>query len=301
MKTKSKKEFTARLKNHFFNMKDKALPKQAEEVLTEESVKAIETAIEEKIQLSVEAALTNQDDLYAEKLEELVGAIDKDHTSKLNRVVEAVDINNANKLIHVVKRYEKELGGRANQFKTTLVESISDYLEEYIEESVPTQAIEEATKNRTAREVLSNLRKVLAVDSTLMSESVKEAVVDGKTQIDQLATKVNKLKKENTLLKEAYTKQKAHLLLQSKTANISGKKKEYLIKILEDKSPTFIRENFDYTAKLFDKKDKERLSVIKEEAFKTRRVKTDAPVQKISEKKREAHNPYLEELQRHHK
>jgi len=108
--------------------KDKALPKQAEEVLTEESVKQIETAIEEKIQLSVEAALTNQDELYAEKLEELVGAIDKDHTSKLNRVVEAVDVNNANKLIHVVKRYEKELGSNATQFKTTLVESISDNL-----------------------------------------------------------------------------------------------------------------------------------------------------------------------------
>ena len=281
--------------------KDKALPEQAEEVLTEESVKAIETAIEEKIQLSVEAALTNQDELYAERLEELVTAIDKDHTSKLNRVVEAVDVNNANKLIHVVKRYEKELGSGANQFKTTLVESISDYLEEYINESIPVRAIEEATKNSTAREVLSNLRKVLAVDSTLMSESVKEAVVDGKTQIDQLATKVNKLEKENTLLKEAYTKQKAHLLLESKTANISGRKKEYMIKILHDKSPTFIKENFDYTATLFDKKEKERLSVIKEEAFKTRKVKADAPIQKISEKKKETRNPYLEELQRSHK
>jgi len=282
--------------------KDKALPKQAAEVLTEESVKEIETAIEEKIQLSVEAALTNQDELYAEKLEELVGAIDKDHTSKLNRVVEAVDVNNANKLIHVVKRYEKELGSKASQFKTTLVESISDYLEEYISESIPTRAIEEATKNSTAREVLSNLRKVLAVDSTLMSESVKEAVVDGKTQIDELATKVNKLARENTLLKEAYTKQKASLLLESKTANISGRKKEYMIKILHDKSPTFIEENFDYTATLFDKKENERLSVIKEEAFKTRRVKADAPVQKISEKKKvERRNPYLEELQRHHK
>jgi hypothetical protein len=71
--------------------KSKALPEQAAEVLTEDSVKEIETAIEEKIQLSVEAALTNQDELYAEKLEELVGAIDKDHTSKLKRVVEAVD------------------------------------------------------------------------------------------------------------------------------------------------------------------------------------------------------------------
>ena len=283
--------------------KKKALPETAEEVLTEESVKAIETAIEEKIQLSVEAALTNQDELYAEKLQDLVSAIDKDHTTKLKRVVEAVDHNNASKLIKVVKRYENELGGRADQFKTTLVESISDYLEEYLEESVPTHAIEEATKNRTAREVLGNLRKVLAVDSTLMSESVKEAVMDGKSQIDQLTNTVNKLAKENTTLKEAYTQQSSQLMLEAWTANLSESKKNYLIKILGDKSPKFIEENFNYTAKLFDRKEKERLTVIKEEAYKKRKVKADAPVQQISEKKeqKKPYNPYLAELERHHK
>ena len=46
-------------------------------------------------------------------------------------------------------------------------------------------------------EVLKNLRKVLAVDSSLMSESVKEAVVDGKTQIDMLSNKLAELEKEN--------------------------------------------------------------------------------------------------------
>tara|TARA_R110002020_G_scaffold187400_4_gene385750 strand:+ start:13588 stop:14439 length:852 start_codon:yes stop_codon:yes gene_type:complete len=281
--------------------KSKALPKQAAEVLTEDSVKEIETAIEEKIQLSVEAALTNQDELYAEKLEDLVGAIDKDHTSKLKRVVEAVDHNNANKLITVVKRYENELNGRANKFKSTLVESISDYLEEYVDEAIPVQSIEEATKNRTSREVLANLRKVLAVDSSLMAESVKEAVVDGKSQIDKLAHKVNKLEKENNLLKEAYVKTKADLLLESKTSHLTGKKKEYMLRILNDKSPKFIEENFDYTERLFDKKEKERLSVIKEEAFTQRKVKADAPRQKISEKKEENRNPYLEELERSHK
>ena len=281
--------------------KANSLPEQAEQVMTEESVEAIETAIEEKIQLSVEAALTNQDELYADKLQELVSAIDKDHTSKLNRVVEAVDVNNANKLIQVVKKYENELTGSASQFKTTLVESISNYLEEYIEESVPTEAIEEATQNSTAREVLFNLRKVLAVDSSLMSESVKEAVVDGKTQIDELTAKVNKVEKENTLLKEAYNKQSATLILENKTSAMTGKKKEYLFKILSDKSPKFIKENFDYTAKLFDRKEKERISVIKEEAYTKRKVKTDAPVQKISEKKKELHNPYLDELRRSHK
>jgi hypothetical protein len=278
-----------------------ALPKQAEEVLTEDSVKAIETAIEEKINLSVEAALTNQDELYAGKLEELVGAIDKDHTSKLNRVVEAVDHNNANKLIRVVKRYERELNGRANNFKTTLVESISDYLEEYIEEAVPTQAIEEATQNTTSREVLANLRKVLAVDSSLMRESVKEAVIDGKSQIDQLSQKVTKLENENKLLKKAYTTTKAGLVLESKTSHLTGKKKEYMLRILSDKSPKFIEENYEYTERLFDKKETQRLSVIKEEAFTQRKVKTDAPRLKISEKNKEVYNPYLEELKRSHK
>jgi len=280
---------------------EKALPEQAEEVLTEESVQAIETAIEEKIQLSVEAALTSQDELYAEKLQELVGAIDKDHTAKLKKVVKVVDINNANKLITVVKKYENELTGSASQFKTTLVESISDYLDEYIEESVPTEAIEEATKNRTAREVLSNLRKVLAVDSSLMSESVKDAVMDGKTQIDQLTEKVNKFEKENTLLKQAYNKQSSTLILENKTSAMVGKKREYLFKILSDKSPRFIEENFDYTAKLFDRKEKERLSVLKEEAYKTRKVKTDAPVQPITEEKKVTRNPYVDELRRSHK
>ncbi len=150
---------------------------------------------------------------------------------------------------------------------------------------------------------LSNLRKVLAVDSTLMSESVKEAVVDGKTQIDELSTELTKLKKENKVLKEAYTKQKAHLLLEAKTAGLPDSKKGYLVKILSDKTPEFIEENFDYTAKLFDKKEKERLTVIKEEAYKKRKVKTDAPVQPISEKKEQQkpYNPYLAELKRSHK
>ena len=282
--------------------KKQLLPKEAAEVLTEESVGTIEGAIKDKIELQVEAALTQQDDIYAEKLQELVTAIDKDHTSKLNRVVEAVDTNNANKLLKVVKRYENELNHKASGFKETLVESISDYLEEYVDEAIPAKAILEATQNRTAKEVLANLRKVLAVDSTLMSESVKEAVVDGKSQINDLSQKVQKLEKENKLLKEAYTTTKADLLLESKTAHLTGKKKEYMIRILSDKSPKFIEENFDYTQRLFDKKEKERLSVIKEEAFKKhRKVRTDAPRPKISEKKKEVSNPYLEELQRRHK
>lgn len=278
-------------------MNTELLPKELQEVLTEESVSAIETAIKEKVELSVEAALTNQDELYAEKLEELVAAIDKDHSNKLKRIVEAVDNNNAQKLIKVVKKYEKEINEDAANFKETLVESISDYIEEYIDEAIPTQAIEEATKNRTATEVLNNLRNVLAVDSTLMKESVKGAVVEGKNTIDQLTARLNEVEKENGLLKEAYNATKSDLFLEQKTSGLPVKKKDYLKKVLGDKSPTFIKENFDYTARLFDKKEQERIDVIKEEAFTNRKVKADAP-KVIEEKKTEVTNPYLSELQR---
>jgi len=278
-------------------MNQELLPESLKEILTEDNVQSVEAAIKEKIELTVETALTNQDELYSEKLEELVGAIDKDHTSKLKRVVTAVDSNNAQKLVKVVKKYENDLNDSAGEFKTTLVESISDYLEEYIDETVPQRAIEEATRNRTATEVLSNLRKVLAVDSTLMSESVKDAVVDGKNQISELTYKLEEVGKENKLLLEAFKATKAQLFLEQKTTGIAEKKKEYLIKVLGDKSPKFIEENFDYTAKLFDKKEHEKLKIIKEEAFVKRKVKADAPKAEISEKKI-IRNPYLDELER---
>jgi hypothetical protein len=276
--------------------KDNLLPESVKDVLTEESIQTIEEAFTNKLNLSVEAALTSQDELYSEKLQELMHAIDKDHSSKLKRIVEAVDKNNADKLVKVIKKYESEVSSDAKQFKDTLVESISDYLEEYVEEVMPAEAILEATQNRTAMEVLSNLRKVLAVDSTLMSESVKEAVLDGKTQIDQLKAKLEEVQKENTIIKESYNSTRVDLLLESKTSKLPAKKAEYMRKVLGDKSPEFIEENFEYTARLFDKKETERVSVIKEQAFAQRKVKADAPV--VVREKKEISNPYLEELER---
>lgn len=273
------------------------LPENAKEILTEDSLKAIESAFSEKLTLTVEAALAQQDELYAEKLEQLISAIDKDHTAKLRAVVEAVDKDNANKLLKVVKKYEATISEEAKAFKNILVESISDYLEEYLNEAVPGEAILEATKNRTAMEVLTNLRRVLAVDSALMSESVQDAVVDGKKQIDNLALRLKNLEKENALLKESYLKTKTNLLLETKTQGLSDKKKEYIKRVLSDKSPKFIEENFDYTLRLFEKKEQERIEVLKEEAFKNRRVKSDAPV--LTESKSEpVSNPYLDELKR---
>ncbi len=277
------------------------LTEDAAQTLSEESIQVIEQAFKEKLDLTVESALAAQDDLYAAKLQKLIKALDKDHTNKLHRVVEAIDKNNFGKLRAVVRRYERVLNNEASKFKTTLVESISNYLEEFIDEAVPKQAIMEATKNKTATKVLENLRKVLAVDTALMSESVQSAVVDGKQQIDTLSEKVSKLEKENALLKEHYTKTKSALILEEKVAGLPAKQKEYVKRVLGDKAPKFIEENFDYTLRLFKKQEQEQLNVIREQAFETRKVKADRPV--ITESitgstVKQVSNPYVAELER---
>jgi hypothetical protein len=46
----------------------------------------------------------------------------------------------------------------------------------------------------------------------------------------------------------------------------------------------FINENFDYTVRLFEKQEKQKLAVLKEEAINNRSVKPDViPTQKIVE------------------
>lgn len=278
------------------------LTEDAKQILSEDSLAAIETAFANKLKITVESALAQQDDLYARKLKQLVTAIDKDHALKLKRVVEAIDKNNTGKLVKVIKKYDKELNTDARVFKNTLIESLSNYLEEFIDEAIPTQAIMEATKNRTALDVLSNLRKVLAIDTALMKESVQDAVIDGRNQIDSLSTRITELEKENSVLKENYRKTKASLFLETKTANMPTKKKEYLVRVLSDKSPKFIEENFDYTLRLFEKKEKERLNMIKEEAFETRKVKADAPIIRESVQQKEpqkVQNPYVSELEKY--
>lgn len=277
------------------------LPTEAAQILSEDSLNVIEEAFTKKLKLAVESALTKQDDLYAKKLQQLIGAIDKDHSIKLKRVVESIDRNNGGKLLKVIRKYERELNVEAKSFKKTLVGSISNYLEEFIDEAIPKQAIEEATKNRTAREVLGNLRKVLAIDSALMKESVQVAVVDGKKQIDELAKQVDRLTKENTLIKENYLRTKSALILENKIHGLSSAKQTYIKRVLGDKSPKFIEENFDYTLRLFDKKEKERISTITDQAFSGRTVKADAPVltEQNSNKPKQPVNPYITELEKY--
>lgn len=284
----------------------KAILKEAtQDLLSEEVLKEIEaafnSAISEKVQLHVTKALTEQDEDYSKKLEHLLETIDADHTSKLEKVVEAIDANHTEKLKALVEKYSNALSKEAKAFKDSTIDNISTYLEAYIDETLPANEIKDAVKNRRALEVLDQLRSILGVDAALAKESVREAIVDGKRQLQEASEKLEAANKELAQVKAQLASRNAELTLEKKTVGLSARKKEYVNKVMKTKSSEFITENIDYALSLFDKTEKERLQNIKEEAVQdAATTQVDRPVMEETEAVVESvTNPYLKELSKY--
>jgi len=270
-----------------------------DQAVLREIEQAFEQRLNEKTKLHVDKALLEQDELYTSKLEQLLEAIDKDHTKKLKRVVEAVDNDRAKKLKTVIRKYEKALGSDALTFKSQLIESISEYLDVYVEQSIPYNEIKEAVKNKKAIKILEGIRSHLAVDSALEKESIKNAVIDGKVQIDEASKKLESALLEKAAIQKELTTLKSSLMLEQKTARLDKRTGEYVKKMLAGKDPDFINENFDYTLKLFKKKEDSRLEELKEEALR-HSTKVDRVIQeKVERKSPTTNNPYLSELSKY--
>lgn len=264
------------------------LKKVADDVLTEETFEAIEAAFNESVeakseelaQLRVEKALVEQDEEHAVKLEKLLEAIDADHTKKLHRVVGAIDKNHSQKLVSLVEKFRTELDGDAGLFKESLVDNISNYLDLYIEKNIPAQDIKEATKNNHAAAILETLRKSLAIDNVMQNESVREAVIDGKQQIDEAKKEAEVLAEQNKELVNLARKQEAELALERLTEGLPAGKKRHMEKVLEGKDAEFINENFEYTLDMFEKSEIDKLDNLKKEATTGKRVRDRAPVER---------------------
>jgi hypothetical protein len=282
------------------------LKKFTNDLLSEEALKeigtAFENAVKDKARLHVEKALVEQDEDYANKLQKLLSVIDEDHTKKLVRVVEAIDKNHAAKFRAVVGKYSNEISKNAQLFKEDLINNISTYLEAYIDESLPSDRITEAVSNKRAQVVVEQIREILGVDAALAQKSIKNAIVDGKRQIDEANTKLEATLKSLEVLKESNERLNAELVLEKKVSHLPENKKAYINKVMNGKSAQFITENVDYALNLFDKTAKERLHKLKDEAVvETRTATVDRPVieekaqQQVNEK--EVHmSPYLKEL-----
>lgn len=278
------------------------------DILTEEALKEIETAfnksVEDKVKLHVEKALVEQDADYANKLKHLLEVVDKDHTKKLLKVVEAIDNNHSHKLKLLVNKFNKELNNNAKSFKDNMINNVSTYLEAYLDETIPSEKLNEAVKSKRAQVVLEQIKEILGVDTAVAKKAVRSAIIDGKRQIDEANNKLEAAQKELQQIKEEYSSTKSNLVLEKKLSNVEGKKKDYLKKVMKGKSAEFISENFDYASNLFDKSESDRLQTLKEEAItSSESQKVDRPVieeqvteQQTSFDTNSYMNPYLQEL-----
>jgi hypothetical protein len=243
------------------------------DLLSEESLSEISAAIEEAVvaraKLQVEAALVTQDEDHANKVGILLEAIDQDHTNKLEKLVEAIDINHVDKLKNIISKYEVILSEEAKQFKNEMISTVSNYLDLYLEQSVPIDSIKEAAANKKARIMLHSLRDKLGVDMAIANESIKSAIVDGKKQIDEAAFYASKTQKRNQNLVSELHETRAQLLLEKKCTGLSAQKKRHLARVLGDKDEKFILENFDYTVSLFERGEEETTKVLKEQVLLT--------------------------------
>lgn len=281
-------------------------------VLTEETASAIATAfmeaVDEKVQaklnLEVESALLKQDDEHANKLSHLIEAIDQDHTGKLKKVVDAINENHTAKLADLANMYKKSLYEKAENFSNKLVDELSNYLDLYVEKNLPQNQLEEAVNNTYARKQLETIKSMLQIDPEDVNENIKGVLSEGKNQIDNLQDKLNESYKDNQVLTEELQKIKSSLILEHKTRSMNSSKREYLVKILSDKTPSYIEENFNYVVEMFEKENQDNRSALVNEAKKTAVSKDVKPATLVKESVKtniQEHNTvsqYLTELGR---
>ena len=288
------------------------LNEQFKDLISEETLNTIEEAFtqavdeksQEKIQLESENIKAKLDESYTAKLELVIEKIDADHTAKLKKLVEAIDTDHAVKLqklvkgidkkhtamLHqIVEKYEGDMTEEAKGFQERLVEEVSNYLDLYIEKSVPTEQISEAVNNIKAVKQLAQIRQIVGISEEFVDTEVKEALVDGKKTIDSLRAELNEALKENAQLNNRANKAEASIVLEKKTADMPSAKKQFVTKLLGNKAPQYIEENFSYVVAMFEKESQEEVDEIKE-SVKNQFTKAPRVDRQIIEEKKESNN-----------
>jgi hypothetical protein len=251
---------------------------------------AFKSAVEERVKIEtgiqVEAALKSQDEDHATKLAKLLETIDEDHTKKLQKVVESINQNHTAKLNNIQKLHQKSLNEKASKFSDRIVEEISNYLDLYLEKALPQEQLEKAVNNTQAQLQLEAIKKVISFDPSSVNSEIKNVIKEGNSKINELKNRLNDSLKENINLNEQIKQMKAAILLEGKTKGLSASKKEFVNKILCDKTVDYINENFDYVVNVFEKQEASVSEKLVQEALNestTRNVKVPKPEQVISE------------------
>ena len=264
---------------------------------------AVEAKLTDQLQIAVEQALAKQDSEQADKLKKLLESIDNSHSNKLARAVRAFDQDRTAKLKKLVEHYDKQLTEMATVFSEDLIKSVSNYLDVAIEDAIPTETIREAAQNRRAMDLLQEFRRNLAVDSAVANPEFRDALRDGKRQIDEQRVQNQNLIKDNIKLRLSVSDAKKDAFLLGKTRGFDNDKARVLTEQMKNKDFEYVKENFDFAAKLYDKNESDFCQTLKEEAAK--KAQTPAVIEENTKIQQEAKkvekkpaNKYVDDLDR---
>lgn len=243
-----------------------ALTIESKQAIAEAFDQAVETKAQERIDLEVQNALTQLDEDHSNKLTTLLETVDADHTKKLMSVVKKIDEDHSNKLKTVIKRYNSIINEEAAKFRDAFVDEISNYLELYVDRAIPARQIAEATENTQARRMLEQIKKIVSVDKAFINENVREALQDGKETIDTLRSELNKVLKENVEINKKFNVAHTALILEKNTSSFPTEKRNFVMRVLKDKPPEYVKENFNYVVEMYKREESDSREIIKEEA-----------------------------------
>ena len=257
------------------------------DVLNEQSkksiVEAFENAVNEKVdsrvKLEIDDNIKRLDEKHTELLQTLLEAIDEDHTNKLKKVLLKVDSDYSDKLTKVIEKYEGMVKKEAIAFRDTLTTEMSNYMDMYLEKMIPRDQIQEAVNNTQAKRIIEKVKELVSIDEDFISDTIRDALQDGKNRIDSLTHELNEAIKSNIQINQDFKKTKSLLILEQKTADFDDNKRCYVMRVLNEKSPEEIEENFDYVVEMFERDEADEANILTEQA--TSKVKSntiDTPV-----------------------
>jgi hypothetical protein len=257
---------------------------ETKSAITEAFNSTVESIVKERVDLEIKNVVENINDDHSKKLQTLLETIDKEHTEKLESFYNQITENNTNKLKEVIKKYEGMLSESANEFKDKLISEVSNYIDLCIEKAIPKETFEKAVHNMLANETLDKLRNVLVVNDEVVTKQVTEAVHNAKTTVEDMRKELNEALKENMGLAQSLKQAKAAILLEKKTTGLPQKKRNYITRLLSDKSEGEIEENYQYVVEMFERDEDESTAEVTVKAKEGSVTKTvDTPKSVITE------------------
>lgn len=268
--------FTEEVQNQLVSIVESKIEEAKTAAFTEGFERAT-TTLDEDHADKLTAILEKIDTDHAEKLQKLVEQIDEDHTAKLQKLVESIDEDHTAKLQLTLEaldtdhtaKLEKVKAFYESKYETMMVEKISEYLDTYLEECAPAEAVVNTIKLNRLEEAVTAIKKVLVLSDDFVNSEISEAILEAKAEIDSRDKKINALMVEKIELTKKLKKDEAIKLLESKTSGMAPAKAAYVNKYFEGSTIDEISAKLDEAVTAFEVDQRAKRSELMTEKHQT--------------------------------